>query len=131
MIGPENQTWLEAMRQRLLGQKAQLERQLGALRATLQAESQYQGEEGPLANHPADEATDLLAAEMDETIARTLEDELAAVRDALARLDDGRYGVCIDCGQLIERSRLEAIPWASRCVRDQERHEAAHAPRRT
>lgn len=42
--------------------------------------------------------------------------ELADVRAALARLDDGSYGNCIDCTQLIAPSRLAAIPAAARCM---------------
>jgi DnaK suppressor protein len=126
-----DQTWFEGMRQRLLAQKEQLERQLSDLRSAVQAESQYQDEEGPASNHPADGASDLLAAEIDATIARTLEEELSAVVAALARLDDGSYGVCVDCGQPIERARLEAIPWAPRCIPDQERRESTRAQRRT
>ncbi|MFZ2295559.1 MAG: TraR/DksA C4-type zinc finger protein, partial [Polaromonas sp.] len=39
--------------------------------------------------------------------------ELADVRAALGRLDDGSYGNCIDCTQLIAPSRLAAIPAAA------------------
>ncbi len=122
--------WLEVMRQRLLEHQAQLERQLSDLRSVVQAESQYQDEEGPVANHPADEASDLLAAEVDTTISRALEDELNAVKTALKRFDSGSYGICVDCGQPIERERLEAIPWALRCVRDQQKLDAARSRRR-
>lgn len=42
--------------------------------------------------------------------------ELAAVDDALRRLDAGAYGVCVDCGRTILAARLEARPFAERCV---------------
>jgi RNA polymerase-binding transcription factor DksA len=42
--------------------------------------------------------------------------ELAGIDDALARLDDGRYGVCVACGRAISSARLEARPTATRCV---------------
>ncbi len=42
--------------------------------------------------------------------------ELAAVTQALARLHDGRYGSCADCGADIPFDRLKAEPWALRCV---------------
>ncbi|MFB9732054.1 TraR/DksA family transcriptional regulator [Ornithinimicrobium kibberense] len=41
---------------------------------------------------------------------------LDAVRHALARLDEGRYGVCEVCGEPIPQGRLEARPWATTCV---------------
>lgn len=42
--------------------------------------------------------------------------ELADVRAALARLNDGTYGICIDCAQPIDLLRLTAIPAAARCM---------------
>jgi DnaK suppressor protein len=50
---------------------------------------------------------------------------LHEVRDALRRIDEGRYGRCEDCGREIERARLEAAPWARYCRADQEKHDAA------
>jgi RNA polymerase-binding transcription factor DksA len=47
-----------------------------------------------------------------------LGDMLADVRRALAKLDDGTYGTCEVCGEPIAPERLEALPWAVRCVRD-------------
>lgn len=45
---------------------------------------------------------------------------------ALARLEAGDYGTCIDCGEDIPAPRLQAQPFAIRCVECQERHERAH-----
>lgn len=42
---------------------------------------------------------------------------LAEVRHALTLLDEGRYGACETCGEPIPEGRLEARPWATRCVR--------------
>jgi DnaK suppressor protein len=50
-------------------------------------------------------------------------DTLNAVREALQKLDDGSYGICIDCGERIEDPRLRAVPWARYCLRDQEKHD--------
>ncbi|MBN2510172.1 MAG: TraR/DksA family transcriptional regulator [Spirochaetales bacterium] len=44
---------------------------------------------------------------------------------ALVRLKNGRYGVCTDCGKPISKERLEAIPYALKCIECQalsERH---------
>lgn len=42
------------------------------------------------------------------------------VRAALDRISDGSYGVCLRCEDPIAPRRLEALPWASYCVRCQE-----------
>ena len=48
-----------------------------------------------------------------DALAAKLED----VERALAKLDDGTYGICDRCGALIPEERLEARPWAVLCVR--------------
>jgi DnaK suppressor protein len=47
--------------------------------------------------------------------------QLKMVDAALDRMDGGEYGLCADCGEPISGKRLEAIPWAVRCVSCQER----------
>ena len=42
----------------------------------------------------------------------------ADVVRALKKLDEGTYGACDVCGEPIAPERLEALPWAVRCVRD-------------
>lgn len=40
---------------------------------------------------------------------------------ALEKLDEGSYGTCEVCGRPILPARLEALPWAVRCVEDADR----------
>lgn len=42
--------------------------------------------------------------------------EVRQCEDAVARLREGSYGVCVDCGQPIPVERLDARPFAERCV---------------
>ncbi|GAA3158203.1 hypothetical protein GCM10010466_56150 [Planomonospora alba] len=46
-----------------------------------------------------------------------------SVLEALKRIDDGRYGLCVDCGTSVPEGRLEARPEAARCVQCQSRKE--------
>ena len=46
-----------------------------------------------------------------------------AVRDAFVKLADGTYGDCETCRRPIPLARLEAVPYARRCVACQEREE--------
>jgi DnaK suppressor protein len=47
-------------------------------------------------------------------------EQLRQIEAALARLAEGAYGRCAECGQEIPVSRLDAVPWAILCLRDQE-----------
>ena len=46
---------------------------------------------------------------------------LRETRAALRRIEDGSYGVCMDCEEEINLKRLTAVPWAARCIACQER----------
>ena len=46
--------------------------------------------------------------------------QIRLIEADLARMDSEKYGVCPDCGDAISRRRLEAIPWAVRCIACQE-----------
>ena len=46
--------------------------------------------------------------------------KLRQLNEALARLNDGEYGVCPACEGPIPARRLEIIPWARYCVHCQE-----------
>lgn len=45
----------------------------------------------------------------------------ADVLRAQEKADDGTYGVCDGCGEPIAADRLEALPWATRCITCQAR----------
>jgi len=42
------------------------------------------------------------------------------ISEALLRIEDGSYGLCIHCDNPIKRKRLEAVPWASYCIECQD-----------
>ncbi len=52
--------------------------------------------------------------------------ELQDIEAALARINNGEYGVCIDCGGDIASGRLEIYPTAKRCMACQARRENAY-----
>lgn len=51
--------------------------------------------------------------------------QLAIIKQALARMDDGSYGLCDNCGEAIGLSRLDARPEARLCIDCQTRLEKA------
>jgi len=80
--------------------------------------------------HPADQGTETFEQELDETTLIILEEEEHRVREAKKALEEGRYGICVDCGHEIPRERLDAIPESVRCLQDQRLYEARLRQRR-
>jgi DnaK suppressor protein len=54
--------------------------------------------------------------------------QLLLVEEALRRIDRGEFGRCQQCGEEINRKRLEVAPWARHCVRCQELEEQGLLP---
>jgi RNA polymerase-binding transcription factor DksA len=69
--------------------------------------------------HPGDIGSETFEREKDLSILEQVEAELADVAHALERLDQGTYGTCEACGQPIGDERLEALPAARFCLKDQ------------
>lgn len=70
----------------------------------------------------ADQLAELNLAMLDQHI-----QTLRGVEAALARIDNGSYGLCIEDETEIPFARLEANPTAMRCIQCQEYHERTHA----
>ncbi|TAN56353.1 MAG: TraR/DksA family transcriptional regulator [Betaproteobacteria bacterium] len=81
---------------------------------------------GPVTD-PADEASADLIADVDQAeVTRDL-GEARALEAAQARLAEGKYGLCTDCGSEIAFARLRVNPAATRCVDCQRVHEKTYA----
>ena len=61
--------------------------------------------------------------------------EIEAIYSALARLNDGTYGVCARCGDDISEDRLDVVPYTPLCrscaVRSRRSARTSHTPSRT
>ena len=53
---------------------------------------------------------------------------LRHIQEAMKAMDRGQYGECVRCGEDINEKRLEAVPWATMCIRCQEETETEHSP---
>jgi RNA polymerase-binding protein DksA len=74
-------------------------------------------------NHLGDVATATFDREMASTLEENSSHVLAEIDDALARIENGTYGLCGRCGKPIGEERLEALPWATLCIEDKRRQE--------
>jgi DnaK suppressor protein len=70
-----------------------------------------------------DDAAADTAASMDVAMVVRESEELQHIEAALARIADGSFGCCADCGDQIARARLQAYPMATRCLACQEKYE--------
>ena len=94
-------------------------------RVTLTVENLHEANSGSLEdeteeetydNHLADSATATLNREIDYTLEENSEHVLSGINEALDRIENGTFGSCARCGKQIAEDRLEAIPYATRCI---------------
>ena len=73
-------------------------------------------ENGEIFSDPADRAS----AESDKAFALRLRDRerqlLRKIEDAIERIEEGRYGICEECGEDISIARLKARPVTQLCI---------------
>jgi DnaK suppressor protein len=109
--------------------REQLEQMLTELdAATTTLENEGAGESSELSTHdqhPADTASEIADADRENAIIEAAEEQRVQVRAALARIEDGSYGTCTDCGTQISEARLQVRPEAARCIECQSKAEAA------
>ena len=103
-------------------------RESDAAIAAMEAEdAEDDGELTNLDQNSADQASNTTESDREEALVEAAEVRRDEAKAALARLADGTFGTCVDCGEKIAEARLEYRPEASRCLACQEKLEAAEA----
>jgi len=103
-------------RRELLEEQAKLMEQLARLEAAEYESIGY-------SNHMADDATEAFEQAVGVALQRKIEATLEEVERALAKFENGTYGLCEACGARIDRARLEVLPHAVYCLDCQARQE--------
>ena len=109
------------------------EQQRAALRARLLARARVLAEEigaglsGDKLKEEAFDAASIEEAGVGISSVQRDTDELRDVESALARLDRGTYGLCVDCGTALPYVRLDAVPEAARCLHCENERERGRA----
>jgi DnaK suppressor protein len=107
---------LNDIKKQLIERKRELEEEL----ADLYQDKGVSSEQGQ-------DTGDLVQSMALETLKTSLQDteiaEYNRVRQALTMLDEGTYGLCMDCGEHISEKRLKLFPNATRCLVCQEAFE--------
>ncbi len=70
-----------------------------------------------------DWALDSVQDEINSQLAEVESRELARIEVALERMRDGHYGICEGCGTSIPIARLNALPYATLCIKCQRESE--------
>lgn len=71
-----------------------------------------------------------IVQEVDFALMQMKSETLAKIDDAMVRLSQGQYGICLECNQEIAAARLKAVPFADLCRDCQQRQEDQAAQRR-
>ena len=64
----------------------------------------------------AEQATQLENQDALEGVEKSKLQESDQIREALQRIGQGSYGVCAQCGEVIDPRRLKALPTATKCI---------------
>ena len=110
---------LDELRQRLEAERAELQVQLTTIEETSFATSQSDiSGEVSFDEENADAGTFTFERERDLSIENNVRDLLGKIARAIARIDEGTYGICTRCGKQIEKARLKALPYVDLCIKD-------------
>lgn len=99
------------MRERLLDLRSEYTRRMRALDRDLHHK------EHAVEKDFAEQATQMENQQVLEALDEEAKSQIRLINSALRRIDEGCYGVCSRCGEQISTSRLEAVPYATLCIR--------------
>jgi DnaK suppressor protein len=117
MIDP---TTLKELKQSLLDEKKKLEEELGLIANKEDGESEYETKFEDLGRDEEDNAEEVEEYTNKIGVTETLEKKLKENNSALARIENGTYGICENCSnEEIPLDRLRAYPSASTCLKCQ------------
>jgi RNA polymerase-binding protein DksA len=112
-----NKEELEHFRKIILEKRKQIIEELELMNETLNDNSSgdYFEESSPYSLH-MEQGTDTMEKEKNYLLAARQRKFLEYLDDAIKRIDRRVYGFCQDCGKLIDKARLEAVPHAQLCI---------------
>ena len=105
----------EEIRARLMQEKRELTKRVDRIHAHARE---------PLEADSSEQAAQLGNVAVVSALETEAIEEIADIDAALQRLENGRYGICIGCGEDISPQRLEARPACTECVDCAEVHDA-------
>jgi len=108
---------IEAVKRRLVAERTGiLEERRRLLEDTSRARVATSGGEDGDQRQQSGSGSEALDREVELSLEDNADHLLAAIDSALARLEAGTYGNCERCENAIGPERLEALPWATKCI---------------
>ncbi|HAO30140.1 MAG TPA: conjugal transfer protein TraR [Treponema sp.] len=101
----------EKQKKKLLAQRSQILESLAA-----QSEAMSRLVEGVESGDEVDKASGVIDRTLLDSLGAADAARLTAIDNAIVRINQGKYGLCLQCGRPIPEARLEAIPYAALCV---------------
>jgi DnaK suppressor protein len=114
-----NKADLKLYKERLLALRSRLRGDVNHMAdaALKQNRSEANGDLSSMPIHMADIGSDNFEQEFTLSLMESEEDTLGQIETSLERIEDGTYGQCDECGAKIPKQRLNAIPYATLCVK--------------
>jgi len=114
-----NKADLKLYKERLLVLRSRLRGDVNHMAdaALKQNRSEANGDLSSMPIHMADIGSDNFEQEFTLSLMESEEDTLGQIEASLERIEDGTYGQCDECGAKIPKQRLNAIPYATLCVK--------------
>jgi DnaK suppressor protein len=106
----------ERFRSLLLEERGRVERALGHLQEENPGTIEDEAEDETFDNHLGDAASVTFDRELGYSLESNSGHVLAAIDEALKRIEEGSFGTCVRCGNPIAEERLEAMPYATKCI---------------
>jgi DnaK suppressor protein len=121
---PLSQKEVKELKEKLLAERKDLRAQLDELEELSfgSNQSDISGEMG-FDEEYADAGTATFERERDLSLVNNLRDLMERIDKALAKIEEGTYGLCDRCGKPIEKLRLKALPYANLCIKDKQAEE--------
>src|SRR6476619_2329580 len=103
----------------LLGLRSRLRGDVTALAdaALRKTRSEASGDLSSMTIHMADVGSDAFEQEFTLSLMEHDGTALEQIESALVRIEDGLYGVCVECESKIPKARLQALPYTPYCVK--------------
>jgi len=109
---------LEEFRELLLAKRQEIVRDMGSLTDGALGVNRQDaaGDLSLMPNHMADLGSDNWEQEFNLGLMENQRQVLREIDEALERIENGTYGICLGTGKPITKARLRAKPWAKYCI---------------